>query len=92
MKYCYTNIFADDVTVHKNSPNIDGINEEMLTDFLMIVYLSKQNKLSINYDKSTYMLFGARRRIQDSYELVLNVDNKTTEKSIETKTFGNLYC
>ena len=42
-----------------NSPDIDEINEEMLIDFLKIVGLSKENKLPINSNKSTYMILGA---------------------------------
>ena len=63
LKYCYADLFADDATVHNNSPDIDKINEEMLIDFLKIVGWSKQNKLPINFNKSTYMILGAKRRI-----------------------------
>ena len=80
LKYCYADFFADDGTVHKSSPSIDVINEEMLTDFLTIVSWSKRNKLPINYYKTTYMILGARRHIQDAYDLALNVDNLAIEK------------
>ena len=48
LKYCYADLFADDGTFHKNGPEIDEINDEMLIDFLTIVHWSKQNKLPIN--------------------------------------------
>ena len=69
LKYCYAELFADDGTFHKNSPEIDEINDEIRIDFLTIVHWSKQNKLPINYNKRTYMLLGAKRRLQDTYEL-----------------------
>ena len=73
---------------HKSSSSIDVINKEMLTDFLTIVPSSKQNKLPINYDKTTYMILGARGRIQDAYEPALNVDNKEIEKVSKQKILG----
>ena len=71
-----------------NSPDIDEINEEMLIDFLKIVGWSKQNKLAINFNKSTYMILGAKRRIQDAYELLLNIDDENIEKVSRQKLLG----
>ena len=88
LKYCYADLFADDGTFHKNGPEIDEINDEMLIDFLTIVHWSKQNKLPINYNKSTYMLLGAKRRLQDTYELFLNVDDEKIEKVSKQKLLG----
>ena len=88
LKYCYADLFADDGTFHKNGPEIDEINDEMLIDFLTIVHWSKQNKLPINYIKSTYMLLGAKRRLQDTYELFLNVDDEKIEKVSKQKLLG----
>ena len=87
-KYCYADLFADDGTFHKNSPEIDEINDEMLIDFLTIVHWSKQNKLPINYNKSAYMLLGAKRRLQDTYELFLNADHEKIEKVSKQKLLG----
>ena len=91
LKYCYTDLFADDATVHNNSPDIDEIYEEMLIDFLKILGLSKQNKLPINFNKYTYMILGAKGRIQDAYELLLNIDDEKIEKSLATETSWNNY-
>ena len=82
-------LLLDDGTFHKNSPEIDEINDKMLIDFLTIVHWSKQNKLPINYNKSTYVLLGAKRRLQHTYELFLNADDEKIEKSFETKASWN---
>ena len=88
LNYCYADLFADDETDHNNSPDIDEINEEMLINFFKIVGWSKQNKLPINFNKSTYMILGAKRRIQDAYELLLNIDDEKIEKVSRQKLLG----
>ena len=49
------------------------INEEISTDLLQIVYRSQGNKLPINLDKTTYKLITARKRLNDTDNLKLNV-------------------
>ena len=88
LKYCYADIFADDATFHKNSPDIEEINDEMLIDFFNIVFWSKQNKLPINFNKSAYMILGAKRRLEDTFELLLNIGNEKIEKVSKQKLLG----
>ena len=88
LKYCYADLFADDATIHINSPNIKEINEDMLIDFHTITYWSNQNKLPINFNKSTCMIFGSKRRLRDNYELLLNIDNDKIRKSSNQKLLG----
>ena len=88
LKYCYADLFADDAIFHKNSPDIGEINDEMLIDFFTIVFWSKQNKLPINFNKSTYMILGAKRRLEDTFELLLNIGNEKIEKVSKQKLLG----
>ena len=80
LKHCYSDLFADDATVHTSSPDLDTINKEIQTDFLKATYWSKRNKLPINFDKTTYMLLGARKHINDTYQLALSVDDITIKQ------------
>ena len=73
LKHCYCVLFADDTTIHYSSSDKNTINEEISTDLLQIVYWSQRNKLPINFDKTTYMLIRARKRINDTDNLELNV-------------------
>ena len=73
LKHCYCDLFADDATIHTSSSDKNAINEEISTDLLQIVYWSQRNKLPINFDKTTYMLIRARKRINDTDNLELNV-------------------
>ena len=67
---------------------MDEINDEMLIDFLTIVYWSKHNKLPINYTKSAHMILEAKRRLQNTYELFLNTDDEKIEKVSKQKLLG----
>ena len=53
LKHCYSDLFADDATVHTSSPDLDTINEEIQTGCLKDTYWSKRNKLPINFYKTT---------------------------------------
>ena len=88
LKYCYADLLADDATFHKNSPDIGEINDEMLIDFFTIMFWSKQNNMSINFNKSTYMILGAKRRLEDTFELLLNIGNEKIEKVSKQKLLG----
>ena len=73
LKHCFCDLFVDDATVHTSSTDIDTINEEISADLLQIIYWSKRNKLPINFDKTTYMLLRARKRLNGTDHLELNV-------------------
>lgn len=88
LRHCYSDLFADDTTIHKSSPSLDIINAEVCADFLIAVYWSKRNKLPINLTKTTYMLLGARHRVNDTCHLNLMIDGTTIEKVSEQKLLG----
>ena len=77
---CHFELFADDATAHTSNQNIEIINAELQSDFSIAVSWSKQNKLPINYDKTTYMVLGAKKRVQDEYQLELSADNHAINK------------
>ena len=58
LKHCQANFFADDATTNTSNPNIEAINTELQSDFSVAISWSKQNTLSINYDKTKYMVLG----------------------------------
>ena len=75
--------------VHDTSnKDIEIINAELQSDFSIAVSWSKQNKLPINYDKTTYMVLGAKKRIKDEYHLVLKADNHTIDKVTKQRLLG----
>ena len=85
---CHVDFFADDATAHTSDQNIEIINAELQSDFSIAVSWSKQNKLPINYDKTTYMVLGAKKRVQDEYQLELSADNHAINKVTKQRLLG----
>ena len=88
LKNCHVDFFADDTTAHTSNKDIEIINAELQSDFSIAVSWSKQNKFPINYDKTTYMELGAKKRIKDEYHLVLKADNHTIDKVTKQRLLG----
>ena len=87
-KHCFCDLFADDATVHTSSTDINTINEEILADLLQFIYWSKRNKLPINFDKTTYMLLKARKRLNGTDHLELNVGETSIKQVSKQKLLG----
>ena len=49
---------------------------------------SKQNKLPINYDKTTYIVLGTKPKEHDTYLLELSADGNKIEKVPKQKLLG----
>ena len=88
LKNCHVDFFADDATAHTSNIDIESINAQLQSDFSIAVSWSKQNKMPINYDKTTYMVLGAKKRIKDADHLVLKADNHTIDKVTKQRLLG----
>ena len=95
LKYCYADLFSDDATFHKNSPDVDEIEGEILTDFLTkCIGVIKINFLSILIKVHTCFLEPKKKkkkkkkRIPDDFELHLIIDNNKIEKVSKQKLLG----
>ena len=88
LKHCYCDLFADDAIIHTSSRDKNTINEEIYTDLLQIVYFSPRNKLPINFDKIAYMLIRARKRLNDTDNLKLNVGETSIKQASKQNFWG----
>ena len=91
LKHCFSDFFADYSTIHSSALSIAKVNKELQADLKIAVAWSKQNKLPINYDKTTYMVLGTKPKEHDTYLLDLSVDGNKIEKSSKTKTSWHCY-
>ena len=85
-KYCFCDFYADDATLHTRSNSIAIIEETLQTDGNIVKQWGKENKMHINYTKTTCMVMGTRQGLLDlpvisnvSQQLLgLLIDNKLT--------------
>ena len=63
LKICYSDFFADDVTIHTNSKMLKTIEENLQSDTKSAKVWCKQNKMHINFDKTKYMVLGIRYKL-----------------------------
>ena len=88
LKHCFPDFFADDSTIHSSAPSIAKVNKELQADLEIAVAWSKQNKLPINYDKTTYMVLGTKPKEHYTYLLDLSADGNKIEKVPKQKLLG----
>ena len=62
MNHCEADFFADDTTLYTNSKNIDTIENNLENAKLW----SDQNKMKINYNKTTCMTVGTKETSKQS--------------------------
>ena len=61
-----------------SAPSIAKVNKELQAGLKIAVAWSKQNKLPINYDKTTYMVLGTKPKEHDTYLLDLSSKTKAS--------------
>lgn len=57
-------MYADDVAIFNSSSNIDNVLSNLSHDMSLISYWSNYNRLSVNYSKSNFMIFGSRSNLR----------------------------
>ena len=66
LKCCFSVFYVNDITFHTSSPDINDTDTELQTDFSIGKSWRKRNKITIHCVKTTYILAGARDRLNDN--------------------------
>ena len=88
MKYCDSDLFADDTTIHTHSSNTNVIETKLQNDFHASHTWCLQKKMQINHDKTTCMTIGTRKKIDNSNVLTLQLNNTCIANVKKQKLFG----
>ena len=63
LTFCLSDFYADDWTVHTNDKNIETIEIKLQGDLNNAKHWSKENKLPLNYNKTTFMTIGTKKEL-----------------------------
>ena len=85
-KYCRILGYADDVTMYHSYHNIVTAYGRIKHDLRIVLDWFKANKLTINMNKTSFMLFGNNRSY--SYPNKITVDNDCIDRVHTTKLLG----
>ena len=81
-------MYADDTTIHTHGNDIDAIEEDLQGEFGNTKTWGKINKMSVHMTKTTCMLVGARKRLNDSRPLNIIADDVNIQSVSKQKLLG----
>jgi hypothetical protein len=86
-KELYFILFADDTNVFLSGKNINCVAEKMNNELMSVVEWLKANRLSLNIDKTKYMLFMPKRK-KVSHNIVIRLSGLAIEEVTNIKFLG----
>ena len=86
--FCLSDFYADDGTVHTHDKNVETVEIKLQGDLNNAKHWSEENKLPLNYNKTTCMTIGTKKRINDSCKLNLGVDEVCIQNMSTHKLLG----
>ena len=86
MKHCDSDYYADDATVHTHGNAPFVIESKLQQDGNNTKLWCKQNKMGINYDKTTCMIVGTQHRIKNVPPLNICIDGNKI-KAVKNRNY-----
>ena len=60
LKYCYSDVYADDATFHTSNTCMETIENDLQNDADTSLVWGRQNKIFVNFDKTSFMVLGTK--------------------------------
>ena len=90
IKYCFCDFNADDKTLLTRSNSISIIEDTLQTDGIIVKKWAKDNKMHINYTKTTCMVMETRQVLLDLPVLKIKIDGHDISSVSQQKLLGLL--
>ena len=84
----YPKIFADDTNIFINASSLIKLNRDCQDAIDRSSDWMLANRLTVNYEKTNYMIFSPNKQLKDSPVLDLTIDNLKIKKVISIKYLG----
>ena len=88
LNHCTADFYADDSTLHISDKNKTQIETKLQSDSDQVTNWSKNNKMPINYNKTTIMTLGSRHNVCKSGKININIDNHQIDTVSSHKLLG----
>ena len=85
MSQLSTTLFADDTLLSLSDANLSRLENRVNTQLHYIAQWFNQNKLTLNYSKTTYLLFNKRPHGPISSKFLLHINQKEISRSKSVK-------
>ena len=60
LKYCYSDLYADNATFHSSNTCMETIENDLQNDAGTSLVWRRQNKIFVNFDKTSFMVLGTK--------------------------------
>ena len=89
-KFCFSDFYDDDATFHTHGKNLNAIEFNLQNDGDDVKSWCRQNKMHINYNKTTCMLIESRQKLLDLPQISLKIDDHDISCVTKQKLLGLL--
>ena len=85
---CKIHLYADDTILVHHDPNSDVLQSRLNSELDQISNWLKTNKLTLNADKSKYMIFGSKRKLKKLSNFELKITGEILKRNDTYKYLG----
>jgi len=68
----HTTLFADDINLHMSNSCFNALQTTVNLEIYKIVHWLRANKLSLNYNKTNFMLLNSHKHNPTSFKVIIN--------------------
>lgn len=88
LKHSNVIMYADDTSLSTDGKTVECVEEKLFEDFLCTIQWMKDNKLSLNLDKTQCMLIGSAQKLARSSPLKIKVNDIVIQNVQSAKLLG----
>ena len=79
----HTTLFADDINIHMSNSSFNVLQATVNLELCKIDHWLRANKLSLNYNKTNFMLLTSRKQNPASFKVIINNHNISPEDNLK---------
>ena len=84
-------MYADDTNLGQRIDDVNDTNQQLIPDFRKLCELLEINKLSLNFMKTDFLLFGNQSQLRNFDDLVdIRIKDKVIRRANSTKYLGTI--